>query len=182
MSLFLLKTLYGLLKILNSEKSPSQLSAAVAVGMLMGLAPLSSLHNLFVFLLVCLFRVNLTMFFLSWGVFKILAFALDPLFDWLGYILLVDFKALRPLWIEVTSGPIWPYFRFNNTIVLGSLVFGLIAWVPLFWGAQSAVHAYRARWRESLKNSKLLATLKATPFYGWYEKYQSFMERMSVLS
>ena len=181
MALFFLKTFYGLLKLLNSERHPGQLAAAVAFGMMIGLAPVSALQNLFVFLLVCLFRVNLSMFFISFGVFKLFAFALDPLLDWLGFILLVDFEGLRPFWISVTSGPIWPYFRFNNTIVLGSLVLGILAWFPVYWGAVSAVHAYRARWRESLKNSRLLKTLKATPFYGLYERYESFMERMSVL-
>ncbi len=182
MSFFILKTFYNLLKLLNSERNPAQLAAAVAFGMMVGLSPFVSLHNLVIFLLVCLFRVNLTMFFVSLGVFKIFAFVLDPVFDLLGYGLLVDFKALRPLWIAVTSGPIWPYFRFNNTIVIGSLVFGVIAWIPTYLGALAAVKAYRQHWRESLKNSKLLATLKTTPLYSMYLKYESFKERMSVLS
>jgi uncharacterized protein (TIGR03546 family) len=181
-SLFIFKTFYNLLKVLNSERNPAQLAAAVAFGMMIGFSPFVSLHNLVIFLLVCLFRVNLTMFFVSLGVFKIFAFVLDPVFDLLGYGLLVDFKAMRPLWIAVTSGPIWPYFRFNNTIVIGSLVFGVIAWIPVYLGALAAVRAYRQHWREYLKNSKLLATLKTTPFYSMYLKYESFKERMSVLS
>lgn len=179
-TLLVLKTLNSLLNLLNSEKEPTQLSAGVAFGMLVGLTPFMSLHNLFIFFIVCLFRVNFSMFFLSLGIFKLIAYMIDPLFDWFGYWLLVEQKGLRAFWISITSGPVWPFFRFNNTIVMGSLATSVILWLPVFILFTMAVKTYRSRWREQIKNSKLMKALKATPLYGLYEKYQNFREKMSV--
>lgn len=176
------KTLHQILKLLNSETAPSQLSAGIVFGMLIGLSPISALHNAILLLVVFLFRVNLSMFFLSFGFFSLLSFVLDPVFDWIGYWTLVDLKMARPLWIEISTGAIWPFFRLNNTIVMGSLVFGLFLALPLFFISSKGVLNYRLRWREQLKESKFVKMLRATPLYGFYEKYQGFKEKMSVIS
>lgn len=176
----IIKTIHNFLKLLNSETAPSQLAAGVSFGMIVGLTPFLSLHNLFIFLIVCLFRVNFSMFFLSMGVFSILSFALDPLFDGLGYLLLVNVGALRPLWIFLSTGPILPFFRFNNTIVLGSLVFSLIFLIPTWVVSVSLVKHYRETWAVSVKNSKLMKALRATPIYGLYEKYENLKAKFSL--
>jgi uncharacterized protein (TIGR03546 family) len=182
MGFFILKSLNSLLNLLNSEKAPSQLAAGLAFGVLVGLTPLMSLHNLVLLMIVFLFRVNLSFFFLSLGVVKILAWMLDPVFDSLGYWMLVDLESLRGFWISVTSGTLWPFFRFNNTVVIGSLVVGLCLWPFLFVGGMALIKQYRSRWRERMAQSKLMKGLKATPFYGYYLKYQSFREKMGILS
>ena len=180
--LFFLKMLNNLLKLLNSETAPSQLAAGLGFGMIAGLTPAMSLHNLVLFFIVALFRVNFSMFFLSFGFFSVIAFFLDPLFDRLGYWALVDWTALRPLWVAVTTGAIWPFFRFNNTIVAGSLVLSLVLFVPVVVLAIVAIRRYRAQWREKIQKSRFIKALKATPLYGVYEKYQNFRARLSVLS
>lgn len=63
----MLNFLAKLLKVLNSERSPGQLAAAVSLAAIIGMTPLYSLHNLFVLFLVLFFRVNLTVFFYSAG-------------------------------------------------------------------------------------------------------------------
>ncbi len=179
---FLLKTLNSLIKLLNSETAPSQLSAGMTFGMLVGLSPFLSLHNLFIFMIVCLFRVNFSMFFMSLAFFSILGFFGDPIFDRLGYWLLVDFTSLRPFWISITTGAIWPFFNFNNTIVMGSLGFGLLLFVPLFVAGIHFIKIYRSKWREQIQKSALVKSLKATPLYGVYLKYENFRNRLSAFS
>lgn len=66
------------LKILNSEAAPGQIALGFAMALFWGLTPFFSLHNLFVLLFVCIFRVNIAAFFLASAVFALLAFALDP--------------------------------------------------------------------------------------------------------
>ncbi len=175
-----LKTLNSFLKLLHSETAPSQLAAGVAFGMMVGLTPFMSLHNLVIFLIVCLFRVNFSIFFMSLAVFSILGFLMDPFFDWLGYVLLVDLRALRPFWILLMSGPIIPFFRFNNTIVTGSLTTSLFLFVPVFISFYYFVNIYRRSLREKLINSRFVKALRATPLYGFYQKYQNFREKLSV--
>lgn len=177
---FLLKTLNNFLKLLNSETSPSQLSAGVAFGMIVGLTPFLSLHNLIIFFVVCLLRVNFSMFFLSLAGFKIVGFLADPFFDWLGYALLVHWESARPFWIAVTTGPLLPFFKFNNTIVMGSLFVSIVLWIPIFVFFVWFVKAYRQRYRERIQKSAFMKALKATPIYGLYEKYQAVRTKLSV--
>lgn len=180
--LLVFKYLNKLLKLLNSETAPSQLAAGLCFGALVGFSPFWSLHNLVLFLLVCLLRVNFSMFFLGFGVFSLLAFSLDPVFDSFGYWLLVDFSAARSLWLFFASTPVLPFFRFNNTIVVGSLVSGLLIFIPLFAWAVWAIKKYRNRWREQILSSKSFKAIKATKIYAWYEKFAAAREKWERLS
>jgi uncharacterized protein (TIGR03546 family) len=177
----IIKTLHNFLKLLNSETSPAQLSAGVAFGMLLGFVPIASLSWICFFLLVCLFRVNFSMFFLSFALFGILSFALDPVFDWFGYLLLVDVEVLRPLWIQLTTVAIFPFFHFNNTIMAGSIGLGLVLFIPVFMTAKKLVLLYRKQWREKLQKSKAIMAFKATPFYGIYDKYQNLKTKFNLV-
>ena len=180
--LFLFKTLSNFLKLLNSETAPSQLAMGLGFGMMVGLTPLTSLHNLVLLFIVFLFRINLSMFFLGLAVFALLSFALDPLFNVIGYWALVDLHWARPFWIEITSGAIWPFFRFNNTIVMGSLLVSLALFIPLILFSLRGIHIYRISWREKIRESRFVKALKATALYSLYEKYESMKEKLSVIS
>ena len=80
----MLQAIAKLLKVLNSESEPGQISLAVCLAMVIGLTPFYSLHNLLVLLLVFLLRVNVSAFILGFIVFSGAAFLLDPLFHNLG--------------------------------------------------------------------------------------------------
>lgn len=177
---FIVKTIHSCLKLLNSETSPAQLAAGISFGLLMGFIPLVSLTALVLFLIVCFFRVNLSVFFLSLGIFSLLAFPMDPVFDAMGYWLLVDIGFLRPLWIKLSSGPIVPFFHFNNTIMTGSLSIGLFLWIPLFAGSRIFIIRYREKWKDRMNASPFVKLLKTTPLYGLYTKYQSFKAKFSL--
>lgn len=179
--LIFLRLIGKFLKLLNSETSPWQLAAGVCFGMLVGFSPLMVWHNLALFLLVCLLRVNLGMFFLSFGIFQILAFALDPLFDRLGYFVLVDLEALRPFWIQIATTPGLPLLRWNNTIVIGSLSFGVMLFVPVFVAFGFFVVAYRSTLKERILKSKLMVTFRATKAYSLVQKYQDFRARVESI-
>jgi len=181
-----IKLFLKFLRLINSETAPSQLAAGLAFGLIVGVSPFFSLHNLVVFLIVCLFRVSFSMFFLSSAFFSIVAFAFDPLFDRLGYWLLVDLSAARPAWIWIASQPILPFFKLNNTIVVGSLALGIALFLPSFLLSIWAVRCYRDKWREKIKNSKAVKVLKATKLYGTFSglfgKYQGLQDKWSRLS
>lgn len=152
----------------------------MSFGILLGFSTFWSLSGVLIFLIVCLFRVNFSVFFLSLGVFSLLSFALDPLFDWFGYVLLVDLSALRSVWIYATTGPIFPFFHFNNTIVIGSLVAGLLLWLPVFLSTRLFVIVYRRKWKDKVVDSPLMKVLKAAPLYGWYTKYENLKAKFSI--
>jgi len=180
------KLLLKFLKLINSETAPSQLASGVAFGLIVGVSPFFTWHNLVIFLIVCLFRVNLSMFFLSSAFFSIVAFAFDPVFDQIGYWLLVDVSVARPAWIWIASQPILPFFKLNNTVVMGSLALGVALFLPVFILSIWGVRRYRERWREKIKNSQAVKAMKATKLYGTlsglFNKYQSLQDKWSRLS
>src|SRR5581483_8555891 len=128
----MLKTLANLLKVLNSETHPGQISLAFCLAMVAGLTPLWSLHNLLVLLLVLLVRVNLSAFLLGLAFFSGLAYGLDPLFHRVGLAVLTA-GPLDGLWTALYNSPVWRMERFNNTLVKGSLVVSLLAFIPLYF-------------------------------------------------
>ena len=80
----MIETLAKLLKVLNSETSPGQISLGFCLAMIAGFTPVLSPHNLIVLLLVLVLRVNLSAFIVGWVLFSALAYALDPLFHLIG--------------------------------------------------------------------------------------------------
>jgi len=183
MGIIVVQLVNRFLKLLNSETRPSQLAAGFCFGVIVGLSPFFTWHNLLIFLLVCLLRVNFSMFFASVAIFSILGFFLDPLFDRVGYFLLVESEGLRSLWVTFSITPGLPFFRFNNTVVLGSLIFGLVLFPILFGALVVSIRKYRTHWRESIMKSRWIKALKASGLYKIYmkiENLRTFWRRWST--
>lgn len=179
--LFFVKATHRIFTLLNSETSPAQLAAGLSLGMIVGLTPTWNLHNLVLFLIVCLFRVNFSMFFLGFGAFSLMSWMLGSLWDAFGYWLLVDFKSARPLWIKFASTPLVPYFRLNNTVVIGTLVAGLIMALPVYFAFVRFVKVYRERWREKVQSSKVVVLFRASKFYSIYDNYQKTKQKLGLV-
>lgn len=164
----MLKTLANLLRVLNSETHPGQISLGFGFAMVAGLTPLWSLHNLLVLLLVLLIRVNLSAFLLGLAFFSGLAYLLDPLFHQVGLAVLTA-GPLEGLWTVLYNSPLWRLERFNNSIVMGSLVVSLLAFAPLCLLANLAIRRYRDHVLAWVERTYLMQFLKASRFYSLYQ-------------
>jgi uncharacterized protein (TIGR03546 family) len=122
-------------------------------------------------LAILLFRVNIGAAMLSWGVFKILAYALDPLFHQIGLFLLTGVAFLQGLWTTLYNAPLVPYTRFNNSIVMGSLVFSLLVFYPVYWGGRFIVVKYRETLMERFNRLRIVQVFRASDLYKWYSRY-----------
>lgn len=159
-----------LIKAFNSDIAPEQISLGIAFAMVAGFTPLFSLHNLLVLLLVCILRVNGAAFMAGLGLFSALAFLLDPLFHQLGlYLLRMD--ALNGLWVMMYNSTLWRIENFNNTIVMGSLVFSLILFVPAYIGSIQIINRYRVHIRALIEKLKLDRFLKIQGLAGKVRSY-----------
>jgi len=167
----IVKLIQSLLGALHSEGTPGQLAAGIALGSIMGLTPLVNLHNAVVFALILLLNVSFAGGMLGWAVFVPVGFVLDPLFDWIGHQILFA-ESLRSLWTSLYNMPIVPLTNFNNTIVLGSLVFALLLSIPLFFAARWAVTRYRATIGERVRQSKWYRALTASKLYNVYRLFK----------
>jgi len=156
----MLDQIIKLIKVLNSETAPEQISLALAFAMIVGLTPLWSLHNLLVLLLVMLLRVNVSTFLAGMLLFSMLAYLLDPLFHELGYLVLT-LEPLHGLFTVMNNSSLWRIENFNNTILMGSLLFSLICFVPVYLVGIKLIQRYRTQFIAWVKKSRLAQVLKA---------------------
>ena len=167
----LIKLIQSLFGALHSEGTPGQLAAGIVLGSFLGLTPLFNLHNALIFAALVLLNVSFAGGLLGWALFVPVGFLLDPLFDWIGHSLLLA-PPLRGLWTSLYNTPIIPLTNFNNTVVLGSLVFALLAAVPLFFVIRWAVVRYRATVGERVRQSRFYRAVMASKVYNVYKMFR----------
>ena len=63
-----------------------------------------------------------------------------------------------------------PLTRFNNTVVMGSFVFGLILFFPIYFGMKKFVVMYRERLEEKIKKWKIVQMISGSKIFQLYEK------------
>lgn len=160
-----------LFSILNGEVSPNEIAAGVALGVWIGLIPIGLLPTL-LFFFALVVNVNLPMMAVAGGVVKLVAFIADPVAGAIGYRLLAQTPALSAFWTTLYNLPVVPFTRFNNTIVLGQAVLGLVLLVPVFLLARTGVIAYRVRFREKIRDTRLMKALQASTFYKYYVTFR----------
>lgn len=166
----MLTMLAKLLKALNSESAPWQIALALALSMIIGLTPLWSLHNLMILLLAMIIRVNISAFSLGILVFTGLGMMLiDTWSIELGEALLMR-PDLQILWTELYAQDFWRMLAFNHTLTLGGLCIALIAFIPVFFISLILVRVYRQRVLNWVNKLKITQILKASKFYGLYQK------------
>jgi uncharacterized protein (TIGR03546 family) len=166
-----IKLTQSLVGALHSEGTPGQLAAGIALGSILGLTPLGNIHNAIVFAALMLLNVSFAGGMLGWVLFAPIGFLLDPLFDWIGHSLLLA-PALRGVWTSLYNMPIVPLTNFNNTIVLGSVVFALVLFVPLFFTLRWAVARYRATIGERVRQSAFYKAVMASKVYNVYKMFR----------
>ena len=168
----LLKQLFALIKLLNSETGQNQIAAGVAAGFVLGMTPALSLQSVLVFLCLFLFRIQIGMAFLSAFFFTFVAWLLDPLFHSVGSAVL-GAGALQGLFTSLYNMPIVPFTRFNNTVVMGSGVVAVLLSPVIFFVSRMLVVKYRATVVAKLKQTKAWKAVQATSLYKWYYTYDN---------
>jgi uncharacterized protein (TIGR03546 family) len=66
------------------------------------------------------------------------------------------------LWTDWYNHPLLRWSQFNNTVVLGSLVGALIAFLPLALLVRLLVAQYRQRLQQKLEKTRFMQLLKAS--------------------
>lgn len=168
----LLKQIFQLLKLLNSETGTNQIASGIALGFVLGMSPILSLQGIFVIFLFLFFRVQIGAVFVSAFFFKFIAYLLDPVFHQVGSILL-EMPSLKELFTTMYNMPIIPFTRFNNSIVMGSGVVALALFPFLFLISKVLITKYRVVIVDRFKSTKFWKALKATSLYKWYYKYDN---------
>lgn len=171
--LALLKLLQSLVATLHSEGTPNQIGIGAALGAALGLTPLVNAHNALVLVLLCVLNVSFGAGMLGWALFVPVGFALDPVFDRLGRLLLMETPSLRPLWTTLDNMPLLPYTNFGNTVVLGSVVGWLLLFGPIWILSRQLVLTYRARYADRVRATRFYQAVTASKAYNVYAWFRS---------
>ncbi|MGE5839423.1 MAG: TIGR03546 family protein, partial [Deltaproteobacteria bacterium] len=161
------------IKLLREGQTPGQIAGGFALGSILGFSPMFTLQGAVIWLVILVLDVNLAAALLSVTLFALFAYLLDPLFHLLGYALLVQVDALRGIWTSLYNMPIAPLTRFNNTVVMGSLVFALVCAFPVYFGMKRFVVAYRTHVGSRIEKWKVYQVIKQSALVQLYIKIRN---------
>ncbi|PCJ47837.1 MAG: hypothetical protein COA74_10390 [Gammaproteobacteria bacterium] len=156
-----------LLKALSSDANPNSLAIAICFAAIMGLTPLASPHNILFLFIILFFRIHLSTFIIALSGFAILGLLLDPVFDQFGYYLLTD-SSLTHVWTSIYNLSLGRLSLFNNTIIMGSLIFSLLLFIPLFFFSKWLIIRYRISFNKWVAKSKLIVLLKSSSLFQMF--------------
>lgn len=129
--MFWIKPARKLAKALLAAETSRQLALGFAMGMVVGLVPKANLTAVVLTALVFSCRVNKAMTLVGIALFTCVGPLVEPLAHRVGWAML-SHPPLAGMWTWLMDLPLVPWMRLNNTVVLGSLVLGLIAVYPVY--------------------------------------------------
>ncbi|MFA6435428.1 MAG: TIGR03546 family protein [Elusimicrobiales bacterium] len=154
---------------LTSDTDPGQIGWGIALGFLIGLLPKATLTAQLLLVLLMALRVNIPMALITVLLMTFVNPLMDKLTDPVGYYLLTS-PALYPLWTKLYNMPVIPWTGFNNTVLAGGLVVGLVLLFPVYSAGRSFGVFYNGKLKERVMNSKAVKGLKASWLFDWYFK------------
>ena len=175
MTLLLIKILRKFVKLIVDHADPKHVALGISVGMLLGLAPTNIVYLFFIIACVCIVNMNISAVFFGFLIFSLLSMLTDPIAHSIGVYLLITQKWLLPLWTTLYNVPILPWLNFNNTLMLGNMILGLVLLIPVYLGSIKGIQFFRHKLKDKLANSKFMKTLKATPFVKWFFRIQEIL-------
>ncbi len=156
-----------ILHILNSDDSPNRITWGLILGIFIGLTPSFGLIAILTLFIATLFRVNLSTFFISWGIFELLAFIFSPLFHKIGLALL-SMPSLESTWSAMYQSDILLLAGYNHTTTLGAFVTSLVFFIPIKLFFAGMIEHYRTSIKAFIEKFHIVQTLKASRLYRVY--------------
>ncbi len=151
-----------LFKAFNANVNPGEIAHAFSCGLLLGFLPKSNLLWYLIFVFFLFVRINKPMYLLMTLLGSALAVGLDPLFDIIGYQILT-IGSLQNFYASLLEIPFVAFTKFNNTIVMGSLAFGIVLYVPFYFLGRLIVFAWRKWLTPVLNNSRVFKAIYKLP-------------------
>ena len=165
----MIKATAKLLVALNGNAKKDQIAAGLAWGLLLGLVP-TGLFWVTLFIVTFFFNHNHGAKIFGMAFVKLLMLIPGPnqlplipqAIDALGfYILNID--SLRPLFTSMYNMPFVPFTKFNNTLVAGGIILGVVLWLPSFFLYMKLIPIYRNKVAPHIRESKAVKKILKFP-------------------
>lgn len=156
-----LRPLRFLASALSGASSTRQLALGFSMGMVIGLVPKENLTAVILLFILAGSKVNLCSASLATVLFSWLALLVDPLSHLIGRSILLA-APLQEFWISVYEVPLMPWTDFNNTIVMGSLILGLLLFYPTYRVSKPQFEKYTPFISQKLKKYRIVQILWGT--------------------
>ncbi len=167
MIFWLLSQLQSIVSALHSKDSPRQLAAGFALGSFVGWVPFNVFYSFTIMAVLYLVNVNLGFGLLGILLTSLLSFGLDPLAGKVGTYVLTQVAWLKPMWSVLYNLPLIPYTRFNNTVMMGSMVLAVLGAIPLYFLILWAVGQYRLKWKTKIEQWRVIRWILGTKWVVW---------------
>ncbi len=160
----MIKQITNFIKILNSDIKEEEIALGIILGMYAGFLSIIPFNFFLTFILLLLFRANFSMFFLSLAVFKLISFIIDPVGDFIGLVFLKS-KALFPIWVFLSSIPLFAFTQFNYSVVMGDFLIAVFL-TPFVWILSIRfVRLYREKLKDKVQKFKIMQILNFSKFF-----------------
>ena len=159
-----------LIKGITQNTTPNQIAGGAAMGMLIGLMPKANLTTQILLIMLMIFRTNVSVALAMAAVFSLLQPVGNLLAHPIGYKLLAQTPFLYGFWTRLYNTPVFPWTAFNNTLLLGNLIIGLVLFVPAFIVAKKLALLYETSFKEKVAQSRFAKALKSSWLVDWYFK------------
>ncbi len=147
---------------INANSRPGEIAAGFACGILLAMIPFGNLLWFLLFVLFFLLRLHAGTMLLVTAVFKLFIAVSDPLLDFVGRAVL-SHPALFEFFTELYNVPFVPLTNFNNSLVTGGLIVGIVIWIPMFFLGRVLITVYRNSLRDKIAESKLVKSIGKYP-------------------
>lgn len=169
--MFLVKQIFALLRLLHSENGDKSIAIGVSLGFILGLTPVLSLQGVLLLLILIFCRIQVVAALLAWLAFSFLPLIIPQPLNYIGSVIL-EASFLRPLWSMFYKAPVIPLSQFNNTIVMGGFVLGILGSPLIYKSALFLTKKYRGTIGSYLSNTKFVKVIKGSKLYNWYNTYE----------
>ncbi|OJF77753.1 MAG: TIGR03546 family protein [Treponema sp. CETP13] len=158
-----LKYIVRILKSLNSNAHPGEIAHACALGVLLGFMPKNNALWWLIFIFTLFMRINKGSYFIFIIIGSLFAPLLDSFFDAFGYLILTipTFESVFSAWLEI---PFISFTKFNNTVVMGSFLTGVIVYIPMYMIIRIFIKIWRKYIASKFSNSRIVLAFYKIPF------------------
>ena len=118
--------------------------------------------------LVLILRINISIFIVGAGIFSVISYLLDPVFHITGLGILTA-EPLEKFWTVIYNLPLLRIERFNNSIVMGSLLFSIALFMPSCIFTMFIVRHYREHILERFRKTRIMQIIMASRLYSAYQ-------------